>query len=451
LTNLSIFFNNQKFNLNNITINIIYNEPKLILLDTRVINYNNILSSLYLNVYYILIDYNNDTFDSLLFKINNLNINKFLSFGIINNNYFFKTFKLLNNQLIPSIIPTNLDFNVYLYTWNEIINFFKTINITYNTTSIDLIIPYGMTSDIVSFLELILNVQINSILTALGGTVWYYLINYYFYLTSQLTNTSLYPILQIIANSFTKYYDKLLFTTPSYSFNASGNQAFSISGTLTWSGTYLSAIDVSNGYTIIPSGISSNIYLVNYINGILTILPSNLYITANKTLLYGYNNINLDIQYFGLVNGENFTSFNFTNANLILNQYYGVGNYEYTLNNITSYNYNISFIPGNIIINPALLYIIAKNISKLYDNIPFISNSNDIIYNGYSYNDNIFSLSGSLHISGNSQGAINPGQYNIIISGYTSINYNIIYYPGILTIYPNIGFIKANDFVQFYN
>jgi hypothetical protein len=172
---------------------------------------------------------------------------------------------------------------------------------------------------------------------------------------------------------------------------------------------------------------------------------------VNEIVLYGYNNINLNIQYFGLASKENFNSFNFKNANNILNQYYGVGNYEYTLNNIKSINYNISFITGNIIVNPSVLYIIAKNITKYYDNIPFIYNSNDIIYNGFIYNDNIFTLSGSLIISGNSVNAINPGQYDIIISGYSSINYNIIYYNGILTIYPDALLIKANDYIKFYN
>jgi len=462
--NLFIYYNDNLFNTRNITVNVQYNINLLTLIDTRVINYKTILNSLYNNVYYILIDYDNDTFDSLIYKIQDLNILQFYSCGIINNNYIFDTYKFLNSQLIPSIILNLLLIDSNLITWNEILNFFKNLNLLFYIGTIDLIIPNIVLNNLLFQIQQVLNITINYSSFQLGGSFWilntqfdisYNLIDLYFY--NSINSVYLYSLLYIIVNPVTKYYDNILFNTPTINYivsidnNNYNTNIFSLSGTLNFTGTYLYAINVGN-YSIIPYGYTSTYYLINYIQGILTILPNNLYITINESIIYGYTYINLNVLYLGLAYNENFNSFNFTNSNIILTEYYGVGNYLYTLNNITSTNYNIVFIPGNIIVNPNLLYIIAINISKIYDNQPFYSNPlTDIIINGFVYNDNISSLSGSINISGNSQGAIIPGKYDIIISGYYSINYNIIYYPGILTIYSDNILIKGNDFIKFYN
>ena len=60
----------------------------LLIIDSSIVNIDIILNSLQSSTYYILLDYSNDTYNTLLTKIANLNISSFSYIGIINQEYY---------------------------------------------------------------------------------------------------------------------------------------------------------------------------------------------------------------------------------------------------------------------------------------------------------------------------------------------------------------------------
>ena len=100
----------------------------LLLLDTRIKDLNEIINSIQKETTYILINYFNDTFETILNKINSLNINRLTSIGLVRHGYYLPTYKFIDKQLIPSIIQ-NVEINdSNIETWNEIIEFLPLFN-----------------------------------------------------------------------------------------------------------------------------------------------------------------------------------------------------------------------------------------------------------------------------------------------------------------------------------
>ena len=96
------------------------NIKNLLLLDTRIRDLNDIINSLQLDTKYIYIDYLNDTFENILYKINNLNINSYESIGLVRHGYYLPTYKFIDKQLTPSIIQ-NIEIEDHnINTWDEI-------------------------------------------------------------------------------------------------------------------------------------------------------------------------------------------------------------------------------------------------------------------------------------------------------------------------------------------
>jgi alpha-tubulin suppressor-like RCC1 family protein len=96
------------------------------------------VNSLQNDTKYVLLDYNNDTFNSLEQKINNLNISTFTNVALMAHSYPNETtYKMIEQQQIESIIydVQNLDSN--LTTWKEIIDFWNSLVSTYNIEFID--------------------------------------------------------------------------------------------------------------------------------------------------------------------------------------------------------------------------------------------------------------------------------------------------------------------------
>lgn len=101
-------------------------------------------------------------------------------------------------------------------------------------------------------------------------------------------------------------------------------------------------------------------------------------------------------------------------------------------------NYTLNYVGANLTITPVSLIITANDDSKLYDQVPY-SGGNGVTYSGFVGSDNeTNALSGTLTYSGNSQGAVNVGSYDITPGGLTANNgnYAINYINGTLTITP---------------
>ena len=114
-------------------------NKNLLLIDTRIPDLNGVIISIKTNNSYILVNYYLDTFDTLLEKIQQLDLTIINSVGLIRHGYFLSTYKLLDKQVIPSIV-TDITIDDYnLDSWSEIKNFISNIIINHQIQYFDFI------------------------------------------------------------------------------------------------------------------------------------------------------------------------------------------------------------------------------------------------------------------------------------------------------------------------
>ncbi|OZB53291.1 MAG: hypothetical protein B7X38_05445, partial [Stenotrophomonas sp. 14-69-23] len=110
----------------------------------------------------------------------------------------------------------------------------------------------------------------------------------------------------------------------------------------------------------------------------------------------------------------------------------------------TQQGYDINYAGASTLtINKAALTVTANNAGKTYDATAW-SGGNGVSYSGFVNGENEAMLGGTLAYGGNSQGAVNAGNYLISASGLSSGNYAISYVDGILTIDPRTLGIVVN-------
>jgi len=110
------------------------------------------------------------------------------------------------------------------------------------------------------------------------------------------------------------------------------------------------------------------------------------------------------------------------------------GLYEIIPSGLTSSNYAISFVKGYLSVGKNLLTITANNYTKTYNGVAF-TGGNGVTYNGFvTGDDENNSTTGALIYTGTSQNAVNAGSYAITPGGKTSLNYNIVFVDGTLTV-----------------
>ena len=140
-----------------------------------------------------------------------------------------------------------------------------------------------------------------------------------------------------------------------------------LEGTLSFTYDYNQYNNVGE-YAIIPNGLTSNKYEITYVNGILTIDKKQLTITANpKTITYGDTPVNDGVSYTGFVNSETEIvldgnlSFTYT-----YNQYDNVGSYLIIPNGLTSTNYDITFVNGNLTVEAKPITVTITPVTSVY-------------------------------------------------------------------------------------
>ncbi|SHF88267.1 gliding motility-associated C-terminal domain-containing protein [Cnuella takakiae] len=246
--------------------------------------------------------------------------------------------------------------------------------------------------------------------------------------------------LQIKAIDKTKLYDGLAFTGGNgvtYTGLVYGETPAVLSGTLQYSGSSQQAVNAGT-YGITPGGLSSNNYSITYVGGQLHVLKASLTITAaDEVKTYDgqpYSGGN-GVGYAGFVAGE-------TTAVLQGALRYGgtaqgaknVATYAIAPSGFTATNYNVSYISGRLVIDPAPLTISAQAQSKVYNGQVY-SGGHSVTYNGFVSGDNeTNALTGTLSYTGNWQGATAAGTYTITPQGQTAPNYIITYADGTLYI-----------------
>ena len=439
------------------------NNYNLLIIDNRIQQIDSILESITCN--YIILDYYQDTWDTLIGKISNLNLKQLYSIGLLRHAYFLSTYKLIDNQVVPSIVENINKFDLRLTTWIEIKNFIISLKQRYNLQVFNFISCrldiYPDYQYIFNQLQFQLNIQIGASIDDIGnqqyGGSWILETNNLnvldIYFNQNILNYPFVfyqPNLIIKANNIANIYNKIIFNNPTVSYSGfiNNDNLSTLSGKLQFNGTYPNAINVGS-YTIIPYGLTSTKYNVIFTSGSLVINKTKLFISIGNNLkIYdGTNNFpSYTVYYSGFVNDDTEVVLS---GNLTLSGTYqnaiNVGSYTVILSGLSSDNYDIIYQACIYTILPKDLLVIANDITKIYDGQ---SVTNSVTYEGFVGSDTTSSLSGLLQYSGN---ALNVGVYTITPFGLTSTNYNIIFINGTLTINNNELLIKANDYNKFYD
>ncbi len=174
-----------------------------------------------------------------------------------------------------------------------------------------------------------------------------------------------------------------------------------------------------------------------------------LTVTAkNATIAYGDEPSNAGVEYNGFVGDDNE---NDLNDSIVFNYDYAqfdkVGKYVIIPGGLSSDNYDITFVKGELTVEPKKLTVTAKNDTIAYGDEP--SNAG-VEYSGFVGDDNESSLDDSLIFSYEYGQYGKPGDYAIIPSGPRSDKYEIEFVAGKLTVLPKKLTVTAlNDTIVY--
>ncbi|SIT30172.1 gliding motility-associated C-terminal domain-containing protein [Filimonas lacunae] len=228
-----------------------------------------------------------------------------------------------------------------------------------------------------------------------------------------------------------------------------------LAGTVTYTGSAQGAKNAGT-YVITPGNLTAQNYTITYQSGMLTVNKAALSITASS-LVKTYDGIAFSggngVTYSGFVNNEDSTAA-LTGALIYSGTSQGAinyGPYSLTPSGLTAANYNITFYSNNLTITKAPLTVTANDFIKTYDGGAF-TGGNGLAYTGFvNSEDSTQVLKGLVTYTGNSQGAINAGSYDIIPGGLSATNYAITYAKGTLTVGKAALTITAKDSTKVYD
>jgi filamentous hemagglutinin family protein len=186
-------------------------------------------------------------------------------------------------------------------------------------------------------------------------------------------------------------------------------------------------------YTITPFGAVSSTRSLQYVPGTLSVTPAPLVISAsNGAMTYGSLLPTLSASYSGLVNGDTSSVVSGLTLATTATSRSGVGTYSVLPSGATASNYNISFRPGTLTVNPASLTIVVGDSTRLYGsaNPPLTA-----LYSGLVNGDTSSVVSG-LALSTSATPQSNVGLYKINASGASAANYTIAYFTGNVVVTP---------------
>jgi len=213
----------------------------------------------------------------------------------------------------------------------------------------------------------------------------------------------------------------------SYSGFAAGEDSSVLGGTLAYGGSSQGAVNAGS-YVITPSGLTSGNYTISYVNGSLTVNRAGLTVTAldvSKT----YNGLaysgGAGVSYSGFAGGEDSSVLGGTLS-------YGgssqgavnAGSYAITPSGLTSGNYTISYVNGNLTVRPATLTYVANPVRLNFGSpIPPLTGTVVGFVNGETQAD---ATTGVLLFSTTGTNA-SPGNFPITGSGLTANHGNYVF------------------------
>ncbi len=211
----------------------------------------------------------------------------------------------------------------------------------------------------------------------------------------------------------------------------------SLVGTDAFTGTLTrDAGEAVNTYAIKQGTLALNSnYTLTYTGANLTIGQAALLAKAtNQTKTYGAANPAFTVTYTGFANGD--TEASLTTKPTVTTTATAtspVGSYPLTIAGGASPNYTITYSPGTLTVNPAILTVTADNKSRNYG----VANpAFTVTYSGFTNGDDVTKLTTAAVAVNSSTTTTAPGSYPITASGAASPNYTFNYVAGTLTIVP---------------
>ena len=252
------------------------------------------------------------------------------------------------------------------------------------------------------------------------------------------------PLIVIAKDKSIIYGDKPANAGVEYSGFASVDNENSLSGSIVYSYDY-AQYDKVGEYAIMPSGLESDNYEIEFVAGKLTVGPKEISIAwDDKETSFTYN---------GKAQAPNATAEGLLNndeCNIIIDSVMNVGKYSAEAIDLTNKNYKL---PENrdgpdFEITKAPLTVTAKNATIAYGDEP--SNAG-VEYSGFVGDDNENDLNDSIVFNYDYVQFYKVGKYVIIPGGLSSDNYDITFVEGELTVEPKEISIAWSDASLTYN
>ena len=252
------------------------------------------------------------------------------------------------------------------------------------------------------------------------------------------------PLIVIAKDKSIIYGDKPANAGVEYSGFVSVDNENSLSGSIVYSYDY-AQYDKVGEYAIMPSGLESDNYEIEFVAGKLTVGPKEISIAwDDKETSFTYN---------GKAQAPNATAGGLLNndeCNIIIDSVMNVGKYSAEAIDLTNKNYKL---PENrdgpdFEITKAPLTVTAKNATIAYGDEP--SNAG-VEYSGFVGDDNENDLNDSIVFNYDYVQFYKVGKYVIIPGGLSSDNYDITFVEGELTVEPKEISIAWSDASLTYN
>ncbi|MES2774959.1 MAG: MBG domain-containing protein [Bacteroidota bacterium] len=249
-------------------------------------------------------------------------------------------------------------------------------------------------------------------------------------------------VLNVTANNQNKPYDGTGFSSFTFSYSGFVNSENSsvVSGTVTYAGTAIGAVNAGS-YTITPvvAGLTAANYSFSPVNGSLQINKAILTVIAeNKSKTYNGSPFSpFTYTVTGFVNSENSSTISGT-VSYIGTSINAVNAGSYPITPITTglvaTNYSFAVVNGILSISKASLVVTAEDKNKPYDGLVYASFTST--FTGFVNGENETVVTGSVSYGGSAATAINAGSYSIfpIVSGLAATNYDFTTGNGTLSI-----------------
>lgn len=237
---------------------------------------------------------------------------------------------------------------------------------------------------------------------------------------------------------------------PEYSVTYAGWQGADgesvLTGTIAFACEYAPTSNVGE-YVIVPSGVDAANYSITFVNGKVTANQAPLMITAeDKTVTYGDAIPTYTATYEGWKNQDNESVVSGLTYTCEYAPTSNVGEYTIVPSGATALNYNISYTNGKVTVNQAALTITADDKEVEYgEQAPEFTAS----YEGWKNGDDASVVSG-LKYTCDYLVTSNVGDYTIIPSDATAMNYSISFVNGTLKVNQAPLMITADDKTVIY-